>query len=86
MDNKKKVTYKLTKNGKAVYLGSTNNPSRRNFEHSKSGKNYDYLEVTSPKVSKFEAERRESRNLSSYKKATGKRPKYNKTSNGRYNW
>lgn len=82
---KKKVTYKLVKSGKAVYIGTTNNPSRRNFEHSKSGKKYDYLQVTSPKISKRTAERRETRNLRSYKKATGKKPKYNKTYNGKYN-
>jgi predicted GIY-YIG superfamily endonuclease len=82
--SKKKVTYKLVKDGKAKYIGTTNNPSRRNKEHSKSGKRYDYLEVTSPRVNKKEAERRETRNLSSYKKATGKKPKYNKTSDGKF--
>ena len=81
---KKKATYKLVKDGKAQYIGTTNNPSRRNSEHSKSGKSYDYLEVTSPFVSKSEAERRETRNLKSYKKATGRKPKYNKTSTGKY--
>lgn len=82
---KKKVTYKLVKDGKAVYVGSTNNPTRRNSEHTRSGKKYDFLKVTSPRVSKSEAERREARNLKSYKKVTGKKPKYNKTSNGKYN-
>ena len=53
--NKRKMTYKLVKNGKAVYIGTTNNPKRRNDEHSKSGKNYDFLEVTSPRVSNNEA-------------------------------
>ena len=83
--SKKKVTYKLVKNGKAKYIGTTNNPARRNVEHSASGKKFDYLQVTSPRVSKSEADRRETRNLRSYKKATGKRPKYNKTSNGKFN-
>ena len=82
---KKKVTYKLVKSGRAVYVGTTNNPKRRNIEHSKSGKRYDYMQVTSPRVSKTEAERREARNLRSYKKATGKKPKYNKTSSGKFN-
>jgi len=82
---KKKVTYKLVKTGKAVYIGTTGNPSRRNFEHSESGKKYDYMQITSPKISKTEAERRETRNLKSYKKATGKKPKYNNTSNGKFN-
>lgn len=81
---KKKVTYKLVKDGKAVDIGSTNNPRRRNFEHSMSGKDYDYMEVTSPKLSKTEAERREARNIVFYRKATGRNPKYNRTSDGRW--
>ncbi len=82
---KKKVTYKLVKDGKAVYIGTTSNPARRNAEHSESGKRYDYLQVTSPRISKAEAERRETRNLGSYRKATGRKPKYNRTSNGKFN-
>lgn len=82
---KKKVTYKLVKSGRAVYVGTTSSPKLRNAQHSGSGKRYDYMQVTSPRVSKTEAERREARNLSSYKKATGKKPKYNKTSNGKFN-
>jgi len=84
--SKKKVTYKLVKVGKANYIGTTNNPSRRNKEHSSSGKKYDYLEVTSSRVSKSEAGRRETRNLKSYKKATGKNPKYNKTADGKFRY
>jgi len=79
-------TYKLTKNGKAVYIGTTKNPFRRNNEHSQSGKDYDEMQVTSGRISKSEAERRETRNLRSYRKATGKKPKYNKTSNGKFNF
>ncbi|MEK6916477.1 MAG: hypothetical protein AABW92_01920 [Nanoarchaeota archaeon] len=82
--NKKKVTYKLVKDEKATYIGTTNNPKRRNEEHSDSGKRYDYLKVTSPRVSKTEAERRETRNLKSYGKATGRKPKYNKTHIGKF--
>ena len=82
---KKKVTYKLVRNKRAVYIGTTNNPYRRNKEHSESGKKYDYMKITSPKVSKTEAERRETRNLRSYRKATGRKPPYNKTSNGKFN-
>ena len=77
-------TYKLVKRGKAKYIGTTNNPYRRNKEHSKSGKDYDHMVVTSPRVSKAEAERREARNLKSYRKAKGRNPKYNKTSSGKF--
>jgi predicted GIY-YIG superfamily endonuclease len=79
----KKVNYKLEKGGKAVYIGSTNDPGRRAREHADSGKKFDSLQVTSPRISKTEAERREARNINSYKKATGKSPKYNKTSDGK---
>ena len=81
---RKKFTYKLVKNGRAKYIGSTNNPYRRNEEHSQK-KDYDYMEVTSGRVSEREAERREARNLRSYRRATGRNPRYNKTSNGRFN-
>jgi predicted GIY-YIG superfamily endonuclease len=77
-------TYKLVKRGKAVYIGTTNNPRRRNAEHSRSGKDYDHMKVTSPRLSKSEAGRRETRNLRSYKKATKRKPKYNKTADGKY--
>lgn len=83
---KKKVTYKLVKDGKAVYIGTTNDPYRRNDEHSDSGKKYDYMEITSPKVSAREAERREARNLDSYRQATGRRPRYNKTDDGKFHY
>ena len=83
---KKKQTYKLVKDGKAVYIGSTNNPYRRNSEHSNSNKDYDYMQVTSGRLSRAEAERREARNLRSYRVATNRRPKHNKTNNGRFNW
>jgi len=81
---KKKVTYKLVKNGRANYIGTTNSPYRRNAEHSKN-KDYDYMEVTSGRVSGREAGRREKRNLKSYRRATGRNPKYNKTFNGKFN-
>jgi hypothetical protein len=79
------VTYKLVKNDKAVYIGSTNNPKLRNEEHSASRRDYDYMKVTSGRVSRTEAERREARNLHSFRDATGRKPRYNKTYNGKYN-
>ena len=72
------------KNYKTVYIGTTNNPKRRNAEHSKSGKNYTYMKVTSGRISKAEAGRREARNIKSFTKATGRRPKHNQTSSGKF--
>jgi len=85
-DRKKKVTYKLVKDGRAVGIGTTNNPARRNFEHSESEKRYDYLQVTSPRVPKSEADWRETRNLRSFKETTGRLPRYNKTSDGKFHF
>jgi predicted GIY-YIG superfamily endonuclease len=83
---KKAVTYKLTdRQGKAKYIGTTNYPSRREEQHRASGKKFSRLVVTSRPVSRRTADRYESRNLSSYRRATGSRPTYNKTNNGKFN-
>jgi len=83
----RKVTYKLVdKYDRAKYIGTTNNPWRRNQEHSDSGKSYTKLVVTSGRLPKQEAERREARNIRSYKNATGRRPRYNQTSDGRFSY
>jgi len=47
-------------------------------------KKYVRMVITSQKLSRAEAERREARNIKSYKKATGRRPKYNKTNSGKF--
>jgi len=80
----KSVTYKLVRNNKAVYIGTTNNPVLRNQQHAQSGKKYDQMVITSPKLPRQEAERRETRNIKSYRAATGRNPGYNKTSDGKF--
>ena len=83
LGKKKAVTYKLVdKEGRAKYIGITNNPLRRKSEHLKSGKR-GRLVVTSKPLPRSIAERNETRNLNSYRKATGRRPRYNKTNNGK---
>lgn len=47
-------------------------------------KDYTRMVITSPKITRKEAERREARNIGSYIKATGRRPKYNKTNSGKF--
>jgi predicted GIY-YIG superfamily endonuclease len=81
---KQRVTYKLVSNNRATYIGTTNNPSRRLVEHMQSGKNFDKMVITSPVLPRKEAERREARNIESYREATGKNPKYNKTPDGKF--
>jgi len=82
----KAVTYKLVnREGKASYIGVTNNPAKRRSDHYKSGKRFSRLVVTSKPLKRATALRHETRNLSSYRSATGRRPRYNKTNNGKFN-
>jgi predicted GIY-YIG superfamily endonuclease len=85
LGKKKAVNYSLIRKGRSVDIGVTNNPKRRNFEHRKSGKKYDYMKITSKITSRRTALKNETRNLNDYRKATGRRPKYNKTWNGKFN-
>jgi hypothetical protein len=85
LGKKKAVTYKkVDRYGRALYIGVTNNPKRRSVEHCKSRKP-GRLIVTSRPLSRRVAERQETRNLSSYRRATGRRPRLNKTWNGKFN-
>lgn len=85
LGKKKAVTYKkVDSRGRATYIGVTNNPLARAKEHNSSGKPGRFV-VTSKITSRKTALRNETRNLRSYKKAIGKRPKYNKTWNGKFN-
>lgn len=81
---KKAVTYKLVQNNRAVYIGITNNPQARVQQHLQAGKNFEKMVITSAALPRKEAERRESRNISSYRDATGHNPKYNRTSDGKF--
>lgn len=85
LGKKKAVTYKITDNqGRAKYIGTTNYPAKRRVQHLQSGKTGRFV-VTSRPLSRRTALSQETRNLSSYRRATGKRPVYNKTSNGKFN-
>lgn len=81
---KKSVTYKLVKNDRAVYIGVTNDPQLRVQQHLHAGKYFDKMVITSQFLPRQEAERRETRNIASYREATGVNPRYNKTSNGKF--
>jgi predicted GIY-YIG superfamily endonuclease len=80
----KSVTYKLVRNNKAVYIGTTNNPHLRGQQHAQAGKKFDRMVITSPGLPRQEAERREARNIKSYRAATGRNPGYNKTPDGKF--
>ncbi len=85
--SKKVVAYSLyDSNGKRTYIGSTNDPSRRAAEHSKSGKlkKGGSLVVESPRLSRSDAQRLEAKKLAGYKSRTGRLPKGNKTTDGQF--
>ena len=82
----KKVTYELRgKNNKTSYIGETNNPRRRFFEHKKAGKIFSFLKVTSRPLSKRSANKKETADISTFRKKYNKKPKQNKTWNGKWN-
>ena len=86
LGKKRAVNYSLIKNGKSVDIGVTSDPYHRNLQHRASGKKYDYMKITSGILPRRTALRNETRNLKSYKKATGRRPRYNKTSDGKFKY
>jgi len=85
LGKKKAVTYKIVdRQGRAKYIGTTNYPAKRSFQHRQDGK-VGRLVVTSRPLSRRTALQRETRNINSYRSATGRKPKYNKTWNGKFN-
>ncbi len=82
------VAYSIyDRNNKRTYIGTTNNPRRRASEHAKSGKLRagGKLVVESSKMTRKSAEKLEGRKIRGYRNRTGKLPKNNSTSNGRWN-
>jgi len=85
LGKKKAVTYKIVdRRGRAKYLGATSFPAARRVQHYQSGKT-GRLVVTSRPLPRRTALRQETRNISSYRRATGRNPRYNKTWNGKFN-
>ncbi len=85
LGKKKAVTYKITdRQGRAKYIGVTNHPAKRSVQYYQSGKVGRFV-VTSRPLPRRTALRQETRNLSSYRSATGRKPRYNKTWNGKFN-
>ena len=85
LGKKKAVIYKIVdRQGRAKYIGATNYPAKRRIQHLQSGKKGRFV-ITSKPLPRSVAERNETRNLRSYRNATGRRPRYNKTWNGKFN-
>lgn len=77
------VTYDLIRNGKIVYRGSTRDPEQRQEEHRGEGKKFDRLKVTSPRLTRESAKRREAENLEKFRsRHGGKNPQYNQDVDG----
>lgn len=76
------VTYELKKGNEVVYVGTTNDPDRREQEHRDAGKKFGHMNVTSKKMTEDGAMKKEEDRLAIYRKNQGKNPKYNKDSDG----
>lgn len=70
--------YNLTKDGKKVYTGVTNDLQRRKNEHKADGKDFDRIVPVSGPRTKKSAHQKEVESVKKHEKMTGKKPKYNK--------
>jgi len=72
--------YELRDGRKIVYIGVTDDPSRREREHKSEGKRFTSMNIVGPAVTKGSAEQWEEKRLEQYCRSHGgKSPKYNKT-------
>lgn len=78
------LTYKLTGHrGETLYIGTTNNPERREQEHRNEGKNFVNLIPTSRRMTSEGAINKETKQLGTYRQGhKGRNPRYNKDSDG----
>lgn len=76
------VTYELKQGNKVVYVGTTNDPERREQEHLAAGKTFGHMNVTSRRMTEGGAKKKEAEKLKTYRKNQGKNPKYNLDSDG----
>lgn len=76
------VTYELKKGNKVFYVGTTNDPERREQEHKEEGKQFGHMSVTSIRMTDEGAKKKEAERLATYRKNQGNNPKYNKDSDG----
>ena len=78
------VTYDLrdSKN-RVVYRGTTNDPDRREQQHRDEGERFANLNVTSRRMTKEGAQRKEGKDLETYRRGHGgSNPRYNKDDDG----
>ncbi len=75
-------TYELKQGNKVLYVGTTNDPDRRERQHRKEGKNFGHMKVTSRRMTKDGAKKKEAERLATYRKNQGRNPDHNKDSDG----
>ena len=76
------VTYELKTGNKIEYIGTTNDPDRRELEHKDEGKKFSHLKITSRRMTEEGAMKKEEAAIKQYKSNQGKTPKYNKDDTG----
>ena len=77
------VTYELKEGNKVLYVGTTNDPERREQEHKESGKKFGHMNITSRKMTEEGAKKKEAERLAQYRKNhKNKNPKLNKDNDG----
>ena len=79
-------TYKLKSGRRTSYIGSSKAPKKRAVQHIRTGKKFTSLEITSKNLTRKKAEEKEKRDLKKFIIKNGKRPKYNKTNDGKYHY
>ena len=76
------IYHLLDGRGETVYIGFTNGPADREYEHRQSGKRFRTLEVRSVALTKGSARVREQEEIAYHVERHGDLPKYNKTGGG----
>ena len=77
------VTYELRNGREVVYRGITTDPEIREVEHLREGKDFTKLVVTSRRMTREGAEKKEAESLATYRRNHGgKNPKYNQNGIG----
>ena len=77
------VTYELRWDEDVVYIGTTNDPDRREDEHRLDGKIFDELKRTSKPMTEKRAKQKEAKDLKAFRRAhRGENPIYNDDDDG----
>ncbi len=79
---RKDVTYRLKQGHETVYIGTTNDPERREEQHHEEGKRFTRMEIASRRMTKDGAKQKEAEQLQNFGSNHGKNPRYNKDSDG----